>query len=907
MKFSTKLTALFSAIILIIGAIASYLVYLSDLKKLEKQIKEKTEERAFQIMDKIDRMFFERYADMKALAAEPILRSRTSTPKQVTEILKKYQDGYKAYTSLSFFNLNRIVIADTIENNIGKQHQFTEYWPGIAEGRDFVMVISESQLAKTTVIYFASIVKDKDGFPFGVVVARMPVGILHDMVNQIAVYKAEEVFEIDLLDRNGLILFSNHNPEGILKEISYDWESIKGFTAGKKIGSVRHLHLGTEEFTTFAREQGYVDFKGNDWTLVLCLPTKVAFAPAIESRNKLIIIFLLASVIASFLINLFSRRIARPIENLTSASVEVAKGNLDVKLEVPSRDEIGQLTESFNKMVSDLKQSRDELLAYGNELEMKVAERTSELKILNEQLQLEIIERKEAEQERERLVAVLETAPDFIGLADARTTHILYINQAGRRMCGIGEHEDINALKIVDVHPEWTNRLLEQKSIPTAMREGVWKGECAFVDRNGRETPVSMVLMAHRSATGDVDFFSTISRDITDLKRMEEGLRESEEKFRKLASSAQNAIIMLDNDGNFFYWNEAFERIFGYSGREILGKEVHRLIAPERYHEDHKKGFARFRETGEGPVIGKTLELAAVKKDGTEFPIELSISALQFKDKWISIGIVRDITERKQAEEKIQKLNEELEQRVIDRTAQLKASIKELEGFTYSVSHDLRAPFRHIIGFAELLKERASQSLDEESMHYLNVISDSTKQLGRLLDDILDFIRIGRSEMSKSKVSLDKLVKEAIDTMGEETKGRDIVWKVDRLPEVYGDLNMLRVLLVNLISNALKFTRPRPQAIIQIGCTSGDQEEVFYVKDNGVGFEMQYVNKLFGVFHRLHHPDEFEGAGIGLANVRRIIERHGGRTWAEGKVNEGATFYFSLPKLAFSDQQSGQG
>jgi len=643
MKFTTKLTVLFSAIILIIGAIASYLVYSSNLKKIEEQINKKTEERAFHIMDKIDRMLFERRADIKALADGPILRSRTSTPKQITEILKKYQDRYKVYTSLSFFNLNRIVIADTIENNIGKQHQFTEYWPGIAEGRDFVMLISESQLAKTTVFYFASIVKDKREIPFGVVVAKMPVEILYDIVNQIGVYKDEEAFEIDLLDRNGIILFSNYNPKGILKEMSHDWKLIKRIPEEKKVGSVKHLYLGTEQFTTFAREQGYIDFKGNDWTLVLCLPVKVAFASAIELRNKLIIIFLIASIIASIIIYLFSHTISRPIVKLSNASLEVGKGNLDLKLEVTSKDEIGKLTESFNRMVSDLKESRNELLAYSSELEMKVEKRTRELKIANEQLQLDVIE-------------------------------------------------------------------------------------------------------------------------------------------------------------------------------------------------------------------------------------------------------------RKKAEEQIKKLNEELEQKVIERTAQLEASIKELEGFTYSVSHDLRAPFRHIIGFAELLKERASQSLDEESMHYLDVISDSTKKLGRLLDDILDFIRIGRTEMAKSKVSFDRLIKEVIDKMENETKGRDIVWKIDHLPEVYGDPDMFREVLVNLISNALKFTKPRPQAIIEIGCTSGDQEEVFYIRDNGVGFDMQYVKKLFGVFHRLHRPDEFKGTGIGLANVRRIIERHGGRNWAEGKVDEGAKFYFTLPK-----------
>src|SRR4030065_1634689 len=398
MKFTTKLTALFSAIILIVGAIASYLVYSSNLKKLEEQIKEKTEERAFHSMDKIDRMFFERYADMRVLAADPVITSRSSTPKQITDRLIEYKNRYKVYASLSFFDLNRIVIADTSRENIGEQHSFTGYWLGVAEGKDFMMLVSPSELLKINVFYFASLVKDKNGSHFGVVVARIPVEKIYTILSQTTgVHKVEEAFEIDLLDRNGLILFSNYNPKGILKEISHDWEFIKSIPAEKKMGSVKHLYLGIEQITTFAREQGYIDFKGDNWTLVLCLPTKVAFASAIELRNKLIIIFLTASVIASFLIYFFSRTISRPIITLSNASLEVGKGNLDVKLEVTSVDEIGKLTASFNKMVSDLKGSRDELLAYSNELEMKVEKRISELKNANEQLQLEIIERKRAE------------------------------------------------------------------------------------------------------------------------------------------------------------------------------------------------------------------------------------------------------------------------------------------------------------------------------------------------------------------------------------------------------------------------------------------------------------------------------------------------------------------------------
>jgi signal transduction histidine kinase len=250
-----------------------------------------------------------------------------------------------------------------------------------------------------------------------------------------------------------------------------------------------------------------------------------------------------------------------------------------------------------------------------------------------------------------------------------------------------------------------------------------------------------------------------------------------------------------------------------------------------------------------------------------------------------------EVEQRAQREDEIRSLNRELAKRA----AELDATNKDLESFAYSVSHDLRAPLRHQIGYSELLQKQASSLLDDKSRRYIQTILESAKRMGNLIDDLLAFSRVGRAETKKILVSLEQLVEEVVAELGQETKGRDIEWKIAALPVCYGDRSLLKLVVVNLASNAVKFTRMRTRAEIEIGCVDRKNEVEMFVRDNGVGFDMQYVNRLFGVFQRLHLAEQFEGTGIGLATVQRIIHRHGGKVRAEGAVDQGATFYFSLP------------
>lgn len=502
----------------------------------------------------------------------------------------------------------------------------------------------------------------------------------------------------------------------------------------------------------------------------------------------------------------------------------------------------------------------------------------------------DVTERARAEQalreSEERLQAILDNAPPVIYMKDTEGRYLL-VNRQFETLFGV-DRTQVRGKSDQEIFPQEFAVRFRANDQEVLEADAPEEFEERAPQADGMHTYIS-VKFPLRDANGKTYAVCGISTDITERRRMEEELRTSRATFEGILKGAPDPILIVDAEGRITLMNDQAEQAFGYRRDELIGQKVEVLV-PEQYRQIHVAHRADYMAAPRTRPMGIGLDLRAVRKDGSVFPVEISLSPMHTPAGVLVTTVVRDITTRKQAEEEIRALNRQLERQV----AELDAVNKELEAFSYSVSHDLRAPLRGIDGFSQALLEDYGDKIDAVGQDYLRRVRAASQRMAQLIDDLLKLSRATRGEMRVEPVDLSAMARDVAGELRQSQPERAVEFAIADGVRAEGDPRLLRVVLENLLGNAWKFTSKRERARIEFGQMQQDGETVYYIRDNGAGFDMAFAAQLFRPFQRLHGPTEFPGTGIGLATVQRIVHRHGGRVWAEGEVDKGATVYFTL-------------
>jgi PAS domain S-box-containing protein len=491
----------------------------------------------------------------------------------------------------------------------------------------------------------------------------------------------------------------------------------------------------------------------------------------------------------------------------------------------------------------------------------------------------DITEHKGAERRLSLLASIVDSSDDAI-IGKTLDGIIVSWNRGAQKVYGYSADEvkgkSISIL-IPPGHPNEFPQLLER------IRQGqrIEHHETLRMRKDGKKICASVTISPIKDATGKIIGASTIAWDITEQKRIEMALRESEARFRSITQSATDAIISADSDDNIISWNRGAQIIFGYTEEEVSGKSLI-IIIPERYREAHKKGLERVNSTGETRIIGKTVEMVGVKKDGSEFPLELSLSTWKIGTRRLYSGIIRDITERKQAEEKLKQTLAELER-----------SNNDLEQFAYAASHDLQEPLRTISNFSQLLERRYKGKLDAKADQFIGFIVDGTTRMQEMIDDLLAYSRVSTRAKPFEATDFKTVFDHALTNVKMAVEESGALVTYDPLPTIMVDASQMVQLFQNLLSNAIKFRKEKPR--ITVSAVKRGNEWLFSVQDNGIGIAPEFMEHIFKMFQREHASAEYPGTGVGLAICKKIVERHGGRIWVESEQGKGSIFYFTIP------------
>ncbi|MCE5298300.1 MAG: PAS domain S-box protein [Methanoregulaceae archaeon] len=611
----------------------------------------------------------------------------------------------------------------------------------------------------------------------------------------------------------------------------------------------------------------YIDLRDEDYAADMSLIVEIVYDDAliIQSQQHLIAFHLLVAVFGLMLgvVGAYglSRYLTRPIAQIADDTDTIARGNLDHRIAPPMGREFGVLEQSINALVQSLK---------GMIRQMQLSER-------------------KLRESEERYRGVVESQSEFITRFRPDGT-ITFANEAYCRYFGF-EDCNINGLKFMPSIPDDDRKRLNEQFRQLSPEHPEMISEHRIIMPNGE---IRWQQWSDRAIFGPdmtIIEYQSVGRDITEKKQIEQNLTDSEKRFRDLATLLPQVIFEVDLTGKITYVNQPAYDIFGYSPGELeKGINIYQIIMPE----EHEQALLNFRNALLG-LKNEGAEYHMMRKDGSKLVTMVYSSPIIREDAVVGIrGILVDITQLKLVEDAIRQLNEELEVRVAERTRDLEAANRELDSFSYSVSHDLRAPLRAIDGFSMILLHEYAKVIPTEITSYLLKIRENTQRMGVLIDDLLNFSRMSRLPLQRFLVDPSAIAREAYEEFRLETVGRQVDFIMKEMPACSADPNLLNRVYTNLLSNALKFTRGRDVARIEVGSMMKDRKMVYYVKDNGIGFDMKYAQKLFGVFQRLHDDPSIEGTGVGLAIVERIIHRHGGEIWAESVPGEGTTFFFTL-------------